>query len=71
MTFEKCSQVLGMPLTAAVLFLCSAVTNADTIFTVNGVDVDSAVVDTYFASRLGAQGGQATPEQREVLMQEL
>lgn len=44
---------------------------AETIFTVNGVDVDSAVVDTYFASRLSGQNGQATPQQREALMQEL
>lgn len=45
--------------------------SADTIFTVNGADVDSAVVDLYFNSRLGNQGGQATPEQREILMTEL
>ena len=44
---------------------------AETIFTVNGVDVDSAVVDLYFNSRLQNQGGQATPEQREILMSEL
>ena len=59
---------------AAILALAAFGTqaaNAETIFTVNGVDVDSAVVDTYFESRLGGQGAQATPEQREVLMQEL
>ena len=44
---------------------------AEKIFTVNGVDVDSAVVDLYFNSRLANQGGQATPEQREILMGEL
>ena len=51
--------------------MASQVTSAETIFTVNGVDVDSAVVDLYFNSRLGNQGGQATPEQREILMSEL
>lgn len=56
-------------LALAALGLQSA--NAETIFSVNGVDVDSSVVDTYFASRLGGQGAQATPEQREALMQEL
>lgn len=45
--------------------------NAETIFTINGVDVDSSVVDLYFQSRLGGQGAQATPEQRELLMAEL
>lgn len=50
---------------------CAQASSAETIFTVNGVDVDSAVVDLYFNSRLGNQGGSATPEQREVLMSEL
>jgi len=45
--------------------------NADTIFTVNGVDVNSAVVDVYFEGRLGGPGAQATSEQREVLMTDL
>ncbi len=56
-------------LISGILF--AQVLSAETIFTVNGVDVDSAVVDLYFNSRLGNQGGQATPEQREILMAEL
>ena len=44
---------------------------ADTIFTVNGIDVDSALVDLYFENRLGGQGATGTPEEREVLMSEL
>ena len=60
-----------MRIIPAVLLAFAGIANGETIFTVNGVDVDSAVVDTYFASRLGPQGGQASPEQREVLMQEL
>lgn len=51
--------------------LASGLVHAETIFTVNGVDVDSSVVDFYFESRLAQQGGQATPEQREALMTEL
>jgi peptidyl-prolyl cis-trans isomerase C len=57
-------------LAAAAAFSSSAAFS-ETIFTVNGVDVDSAVVDMYFNSRLANQGGQATPEQREILMGEL
>jgi len=56
-------------LAAGSFFVGSA--SAETIFTVNGADVDSAVVDLYFQSRLAQQGGQATPEQREALMGEL
>ena len=44
---------------------------AQTLFTINGVDVDSAVVDLYFNSRLGGQDTQPTAEQREALMGEL
>jgi peptidyl-prolyl cis-trans isomerase C len=75
MMTKSCSRFRGSILpSAAILTLAALATqaaNAETIFTVNGVDVDSAVVDTYFESRLGGQGAQATPEQREVLMQEL
>ena len=44
---------------------------ADTIFTVNGIAVDSAVVDLYFENRLGRPGPPGTTEEREVLMSEL
>ncbi|MDX1488351.1 MAG: peptidylprolyl isomerase [Acidiferrobacterales bacterium] len=71
MNFEDCSRQLGTRLLATMLLITAGTAGAETIFTVNGVPVDSAVVDAYFASRLGAQGGQATPEQREILMQEL
>jgi peptidyl-prolyl cis-trans isomerase C len=74
MDFMNGSRVRGTRLVvtgllAAALF--AGVASAETIFTINGVDVDSAVVDVYFESRLGGQGGQATPEQREALMTEL
>jgi len=44
---------------------------ADTIFTVNGVAVDSSVVDLYFENRLGRPGAAGSTEEREVLMSEL
>ena len=58
-------------LTACIFLTAAGWANAQTIFTVNGVDVDSAVVDIYFESRLGGQGVQPTVEQREALMAEL
>ena len=69
------SRVRGARLASIGIFAASALASglacAETIFTVNGVDVDSTVVDFYFESRLAQQGGQATPEQREALMTEL
>jgi peptidyl-prolyl cis-trans isomerase C len=75
MDFMNGSRVRGTRLASIGLVaagaLASSAAFAETIFTVNGVDVDSAVVDIYFQSRLAQQGGQATPEQREALMTEL
>ena len=75
MDFKNGSRNLGTRLAMCSLVAAGTfgthVASADTIFTVNGADVDSAVVDLYFNSRLGNQGGQATPEQREILMTEL
>jgi peptidyl-prolyl cis-trans isomerase C len=55
----------------AAFALTAGASSAETIFSVNGVGVDSAVVDVYFESRLGGQDGQPTPDQREALMAEL
>jgi peptidyl-prolyl cis-trans isomerase C len=75
MEFKNGSLLTGTRLATcsllAVGLLSAQIASAETIFTVNGVDVDSTVVDLYFNSRLGNQGGQATPEQREILMAEL
>ena len=68
----------GSSLAGTRLFACAAIlllgqqAVADTIFTVNGKDVDSAVVDLYFAGRLGGRPSEsATAEEREVLIGEL
>jgi len=45
--------------------------SAETLFTVNGVEVDSAVVDIWFNSRLPDQAGQANAQQRELLIAQL
>ena len=75
MYFKNAFRVCGTRLATISLIMAGTLTisaaSADTIFTINGVDVDSAVVDMYFQSRLSGQGGQATPEQREALMGEL
>jgi len=75
MDFMNGSRVRGTRLASIGFFaagaLAASLVSAETIFTVNGVDVDSSVVDFYFESRLAQQGGQATPEQREALMTEL
>jgi len=44
---------------------------AETALTVNGVDIDSTVIDMYLESRIQKPVEQATAEEREVVLQEL
>ncbi len=75
MDFMNGSRVRGTRLRATLLCIAGSLiytsASADTVFTVNGVDVDSAVVDLYFQSRLGGAEAQPTPDQREALISEL
>lgn len=75
MHFKNGSRHAGTQLAAIAIVAVGLMTTgpgwAETIFTVNGVDVDSAVVDIYFESRLGQPDAQPTPEQRTVLISEL
>lgn len=57
-------------LVLAVFCACSTV-SAETAFTVNGVDVDSTVVDVYTETRLQKPLTQATAEERAALQDEL
>ena len=45
--------------------------SADTVMTVNGVAIDSSVMNMYLESRIQRPADQATPEEREVVTQEL
>ncbi len=75
MCFTNGSRLAGTNPTAigivAVALFAGGLASGETIFTVNGTAVDSAVVDVYFASRLGNANTQPTPEQRTALMSEL
>lgn len=54
----------------AALTVSSAAT-AETVATVNGVDIDSAIVALYLQSRMQKPAEQATPAERDAVMQEL
>ncbi len=77
MYFKNGSRTSGTRLMACAVTLAAIVfagqAAADTIFTVNGVAVDSAVVDIYFEGRLGdgRPSSSATPEERVALIGEL
>ena len=49
----------------------STVARAETVATVNGVDIDSAVVDLYLSSRTQRPAAEATPAQRQAAEQEI
>lgn len=58
-------------LLAVALLAASAVVHAETEFTVNGVDVDSAVVDAYIQTRTQKPATEATAEERTAWIEEL
>ena len=72
MIFNTRSNRVGTTaLFAAVLATGTATVSAETAMTVNGVDIDSAVVDTYTESRFQKPAIQVTPEERALVEQEL
>ncbi len=75
MHFKNGSRTFGTQLATigviAATLTYANIALAETVFTVNGTAVDSAVIDVFFQNRLGQQAGQPTPEQRTVLIAEL
>lgn len=63
---------LAPALFAATLCLAAALNaGAETVKTVNGVDIDSSVLDLYIQSRTQQPAAQAQPAQRDALLNEL
>lgn len=63
---------LAPALSAGALCLVAALTaGAETVKTVNGVDIDSSVLDLYVQSRTQQPAAQAEPAQRDALLNEL
>ena len=75
MQFNIGSRHVGTPLAVIGLIVAASFSGkfaaAETIFTINGTEVDSAVIDVYFESRLGEAAVQPSPEQRTALIAEL
>ncbi len=75
MHFNSSSRHAGITLAAMGLSLAALLYGnhvaAETVFTVNGTPVDSAVIDVYFEQRLGQNAAQPTPEQRTILIAQL
>ncbi len=65
----------GTPALLAATIVISSVAmssaRAETVATVNGVDIDSAVVDLYLTNRTQKPAAEATPAQRKAAVQEL
>ena len=70
MSFIARSGTAGLLLIAAPL-MASGIAVAETEVTVNGVDVDSAVVDVYIESRTQKPATQASPADRATWIEEL
>lgn len=75
MQFKFGSRYVGTQLAAIGIIIAALIfgnfSSAETVFTINGTAVDSAVIDVYFENRLGESAAQPTPEQRTALISEL
>ena len=63
------SVALVSAVTAMLMF--SSVATAETVATVNGVDIDSTMLNVYLESRIQKPAEQASPEERDAVTQEL
>jgi len=72
MTFILRSRYLGT-LVAVAMFVAAgfSTASAETVVTVNGVDIDNTVFDSYLESRFQKPAAQATPEERALVQQEV
>ena len=72
MTFILRSRILGT-LIAVVFFAVAgfSTASAETLTTVNGVDIDSTVFDAYLETRFQKPAAQASTEERAVVEQEI
>ena len=75
MTISPCSRSNGTSLTlaalGAALLMIGTTASAETVTTINGVDIDSSIVDIYLETRTQKPAAQATPAERDAIMQEI
>ena len=75
MAMSHSSRRNGTSLTLAALstaiLMIGTTASAETVATVNGVDIDSSIIDIYLESRTQKPAAQATPAEREAIMQEI
>jgi len=62
---------LALAMATTTSLMLSSIAPAETVATVNGVAIDSALLDMYLESRIQKPAEQASPEERSVVTQEL
>jgi peptidyl-prolyl cis-trans isomerase C len=67
--FGRCGTIVALAVSA--ILAGPTTVFAETALTVNGIDVDSTILDMYLESRIQKPAEQATAEEREVVIQEL
>ena len=75
MTISLRSRSNGTSLTLAALgaaiLMIGTTASAETVATINGVDIDSSIIDIYIESRTQKPAAQATPAERDAIMREI
>jgi len=68
---RKPGTFLALAAVAAIATTTSSAALAESVANINGVDIDSALFDMYLETRTQKAAAQATPDEREVILQEL
>lgn len=68
---RTCGTYLALTVISVAALTSSTISSAETVATVNGIDIDSSLATIYLESRIQKSESEATPEQREDILREL
>jgi len=68
---KTCGIYLALTLLSTAALTSSAISSAETVATVNGIDIDSSLAKIYLESRMQKPESEATVEQRDAILREL
>lgn len=75
MAISRRSRTNGTPLTLASIcasvLLIGTTASAETVVTINGVDIDSSLIDMYVEGQIQKPAAQASPEERSAAIQQI
>ncbi len=68
---KRSGALLALTALGVATFSSPTITSAETVISVNGISIDSTLVNMYLESRIQKLASQATPDERDAIVQEL